>query len=76
MPKWTRAQARYDANYRISANFLNWVIQNHDKDLIQHLNASARAGKYNESNWQERTGYTVQALSAKWLEHLAMVLRP
>jgi hypothetical protein len=26
------ARAKHDASYRITGNFLNWVVENHDKD--------------------------------------------
>jgi hypothetical protein len=60
------ARARYDANYRISANFLNWVTGKFDKELVKKLNAAAREGKYNEELWKEWTGKTVQELGDEW----------
>mgnify|MGYP000046700139 CR=1 FL=1 len=39
------SRARYDGNYRITANFLNWVIEKYDKDLAVKLNAAARQGQ-------------------------------
>src|SRR6185436_5804426 len=49
-------RAKYDASYRITGNFLNWVTQKYDKAVVRKLNAAAREGKYNESLWQEYTG--------------------
>jgi hypothetical protein len=60
------AQARYDANYRISANFLNWVTATYDKEIVRKLNAAARQGKYSEDLWKEYTGHTVQELGDEW----------
>ena len=59
-------RARYDASYRVSANFLNWVVVNHDKDLVRKLNAAARESKYSEDLWRDWTGQTVQELGDKW----------
>jgi hypothetical protein len=59
-------RARYDANYRISANFLNWVAQKYGDKLIVRLNAVAREGKYKEELWKEWTGKTVQELGDEW----------
>jgi hypothetical protein len=59
-------RARYDGNYRISANFLNWVVTKYDKELVPKLNAEARAGKYREELWKEYTGKTVQELGEQW----------
>ena len=60
------ARARYDANYRISGNFLNWVTQTYDKDIVRKLNAAAREGKYSEDLWKTATGHTVQELGDEW----------
>jgi len=60
------SRARYDGNYRISANFLNWVTETHDKDIVQKFNAAARAGRYSETMWKSFTGQTVQELGDKW----------
>jgi len=60
------ARARYDGNYRISANFLNWVTETYCKDIVQRLNAAAREGKYTEELWKTATGHTVQELGDEW----------
>jgi hypothetical protein len=62
------ARARYDGNYRITANFLNWVIEKFDKELHVKLNAAAREGKYSEVLWKEYTGKTLQELGDEWRE--------
>ncbi len=59
-------QAKYDDSYRVSANFLDWVVRTKDKDLIQKLNASAREGRYTEAGWKEWTGSTLEELGAAW----------
>lgn len=67
---WMRAQQdlslRYDAGYRISANFLNWVSQKYAPGLVQELNASLRVDNYHEGLWEHRTGRTVQQLGDDW----------
>jgi len=55
-----------DGNYRISANFINWVVKNKDKDLIVKLNTVGREGTYNEDLWKTWTGKTLQELNADW----------
>jgi len=60
------ARARYDGNYRISGNFLNWVTQTYDKDVVRKLNTAAREGKYSEELWKTATGHTVQELGDEW----------
>ena len=59
-------RAKYDASYRITGNFLNWVTQNYDTNIVQKLNAAGRAGKYREELWKEHTGQTVQQLGDAW----------
>jgi hypothetical protein len=60
------ARARYDGNYRISGNFLDWVTQTYCRDIVQRLNAAARQGKYGEELWKTATGHTVQELGDEW----------
>jgi len=60
------ARAQYDASYRVTGNFLNWVTNTYDKEIITKLNAAAREGKYSEDLWKTATGKTVQELGAEW----------
>lgn len=59
-------RARYDASYRISANFINYVVENHDKDLVRKLNAALREGNYTEDLWKQYTNHTVEELGEQW----------
>jgi hypothetical protein len=60
------SRAKYDGSYRITANFLNWVVEKYDKDLIQQMNAAMRDGNYTEELWKKNTGKTVQELGDEW----------
>jgi hypothetical protein len=60
------ARARYDASYRITGNFLDWVTREHNPDIVRELNAAARAGRYHESLWEGFTGKTVQEIGEAW----------
>ena len=64
------ALARYDANYRISGNFINWVTNKYSGDLVRELNAAAREGRYNEDLWKKITGLTLQELGDEWRKDL------
>ncbi len=64
-------RARYDASYRTSANFLNWVTETHDKEIVAKLNAAAREGRYEEALWKTYTGQTVEELGEAWKKSLA-----
>ncbi|HEY1170468.1 MAG TPA: basic secretory protein-like protein [Verrucomicrobiae bacterium] len=57
---------KYDASYRITGNFLNWVTANYGKDVVLKLNAAARRGEYTEQTWQTLTGKSVQELGEEW----------
>jgi hypothetical protein len=58
----------YDGLYRVSANFLNYVIENYgkDKDLITKVNAACRQGKYTDDLWKELTGKSLPDLNDEW----------
>jgi hypothetical protein len=69
-------QVRYDAGYRVTANFLDWATRKYDKAIIPQLNAAMRAGKYRESIWKERTGHTLDELGAEWKQGVEAELTP
>jgi basic secretory peptidase family protein len=77
---WMRAQRnlslRYDAGYRISANFLNYVVETYDHDVIRKLNAACREGNYDEALWRTATGKTLQDLAAEWKKDIEAKLQP
>ncbi len=62
------AKARHDSSYRVSANFIDWVVRNHDPQgtLIKELNAAAREGRYNSSVWETLTGKSESQLANDW----------
>jgi hypothetical protein len=60
------ARAKYDASYRVTGNFLNWVTQKHDKEIVRKLNTALREGQYSEQMWKDWTGKTVQELGEEW----------
>jgi hypothetical protein len=60
------SRAKYDANYRISGNFINWVVEKHGSEIVQKINAAARAAQYTDDLWKELTGKTVEELGAEW----------
>jgi hypothetical protein len=60
--------ANYDKSYRTTGNFLDWVVTERDKDLLQKLNAVAREGNYEEELWEKWTGKTLDELNGEWKE--------
>src|SRR6185503_11535994 len=77
---WLRRQRnlnlRYDAGYRQSANFLNYVVETYDKGLITKLNAACRQRSYTEELWKTATGKTLQELADEWKTKTEKELRP
>jgi hypothetical protein len=67
-------RARFDASYRISANFINWVTNRYDRELVPKLNAAIRDGRYNEDLWAEFAQRTLAELDDEWRSTLARAL--
>lgn len=67
---WMRQQRNftpgYDDGYRVTANFLDWVTEKDDPDIVAQLNAAMREGKYTDELWNRYTGQTVQELGQQW----------
>jgi len=59
---------KYDGMYRISANFLDYVVEHYDKDqsLIAKVNAACRQGQYTDEIWQDLTGKSLAELNDEW----------
>jgi hypothetical protein len=64
----------YNDSYRITANFLDWVTQKYDHDIVAQLNAAMRAGTYDENLWQKYTGKSVSQLGTEWKQELTAQL--
>jgi hypothetical protein len=54
--------AHYTDSYRTTAAFLNYVVQNVDKDLVVQMNTAMREGKYSADLWKHYTGKTADEL--------------
>ncbi len=63
-----RLAINYDGMYRISANFLDYVVEHYDPDqvLIKKVNAACRQGNYTDGLWKELTGKTLAELNDEW----------
>ena len=61
-------RANYTDSYRITAGFLNFVVEKHDKEIVVKLNAAMRQGKYSADLWKQYTGKTADEL---WKEYAA-----
>ena len=66
------AGIHYDTAYRPGANFLNWVAETYDQDIVPKLNAAAREGKYADDVWRMNCkGKTAAELGVEWKLQLA-----
>lgn len=72
--KRANLQLRYDAGYRITANFLDWVSQKHDPNIVRDLNVALRNGTYEQGLWQQWTGQPLDALAAEWSKQTSEAL--
>lgn len=63
-------KVHYNDSYRVTANFLDWVIGKYEKNLIMKLNAALRDGTYTEDLWKQYTGHAVQELEVEWKQDL------
>lgn len=61
---------RYDASYRVTANFLDYVSRKYDPDIVAKLNAAMRERRYDPDLWKQYTGKTVQELGDEWKAQL------
>jgi len=72
IPSGTRPEnlkkAKYTDSYRVTAGFLAYVVDKHDKQIIAKLNASMRQGKYRDELWKQHTGKTLDEL---WDDYIA-----
>jgi hypothetical protein len=59
-------QARHDASYRTTANFIDWVARTQDDEILQKMNSAARRGEYSDGLWEEFTGKPVETLADEW----------
>jgi hypothetical protein len=66
-PRPNPDRAKYTDSYRTTAAFLNYVVEQHDKDCIRKFNAAMREGRYNEALWKEYTG---KPLDEVWDEYV------
>jgi len=58
----------YDGLYRVSANFLNYVVEHYDPDqvFLKKVNAACRQGDYTDELWKKLTGKTLAELNDEW----------
>ena len=60
----------YHDSYRITANFLDWVSEKYDKDIVGQMSAAMREGKYETGLWEKYTGQTLEKLGSDWKQEM------
>ncbi len=60
----------YDGAYTITANFLHFVAEKYDKDLVKKMNAALREHRYSPDLWKQYTGKDVEELNVEWKKTL------
>jgi hypothetical protein len=63
--------AKYSDSYQVTAGFLEYVVKNHDHELVVKLNAAMRRGTYRADLWKYYTGKSVEDLWAEYVRSLA-----
>jgi hypothetical protein len=76
---WMRHQGKgfsphYNDSYRVTANFLNWVAEKYDTEIVGQMNAAMREGKYDEDLWKKYTGKTAPQLGEEWSKEIGAEL--
>jgi hypothetical protein len=66
-------RVNYDDSYRTTANFMDWVIRHHTKDLMAKAHIAIHEG-YSEELWEKWTGKPVAELDKEWKAYLAKKL--
>jgi PelA/Pel-15E family pectate lyase len=69
--RFDKARARYDASYRVSARFLNYLAETYDGQIVRKLNEAMRKGEYREALFEELTGKPLGQLGDEWKASLA-----
>ncbi|MGA0845069.1 MAG: basic secretory protein-like protein [Luteolibacter sp.] len=58
-------EVHYNDSYRVTANFMDWVIRNHAADLLAKAHGAIHKG-YSDELWEKWTGRSVLQLEAEW----------
>lgn len=66
---------RYNDSYRVTANFMDWVMRNYTEDLLAKSHIAIHKG-YSDALWEEWTGKPVTELEAEWKAQSTAALHP
>jgi len=60
------ATAKYTGSYRVTARFLNYIVEKYDKEAVHKLNKMMREGTYKEEAFKDMSGKTLPELGEEW----------
>jgi Peptidase of plants and bacteria/F5/8 type C domain len=63
-------RAKYDGSYKVTAQFLAYLSDKYDKEIVRRLNKIMRDGEYKAEIWQTLTKKSLQELGDEWKESL------
>ena len=63
-------RAKYDASYRTTAAFLDYLARTHDREIVKKLDRAMREGTYDKALFEQLCGKPVEALNDDWLASL------
>jgi hypothetical protein len=63
------SRVRHNDSYRVTANFMDWVIRNHCEDLLAKAHIAIHKG-YSDDLWETWTGKSVAKLEEEWKSDL------
>jgi hypothetical protein len=64
------SQAKYSDSYKTTAGFLEYVVKNHDHELVVKLSAAMRRGTYRADLWKYYTGMSTEDLWQEYVDSL------
>lgn len=62
-------RVNHNDSYRTTANFMDWVIKHHEKDLMAKAHIAIHEG-YSDDLWEKWTGKPVAELDKEWKDYL------
>jgi hypothetical protein len=68
MSRLRNLDLRYNASYRTSANFLDYVSQNYDTNLVTKVNAACREHRDTAEVFRQASGKSLTELNDEWVK--------
>ena len=66
----SKAEPQSDGSYKVTAQFLAYLVEKYDKEIVRKLNKAMREGEYKDEIWQSLTKKSLKGLGEEWKESL------